>query len=117
MKGPHPLIPMFSALGFCPRLPTENDLTISSQTSQFIPFKDICEEGPQERFKCSKFFQAQEAYHFFERGFLSNGIQFKSRQRCDTLNILYKIKNVVLFGNLAFKSFFASLLSAEPNEP
>ncbi|KAG1543416.1 hypothetical protein G6F49_011353 [Rhizopus delemar] len=57
MKGFHPLIPMFSALDSCPRLPTENELTISSQTSLLIPFKDICEEDPQEKFKFSKFLQ------------------------------------------------------------
>ncbi|KAG1630255.1 hypothetical protein G6F44_011393 [Rhizopus delemar] len=66
---------MFSALDSCPRLPTENDLTVSSQTSLLIPFKDICEEDPQEKFKFSKFRQAQKAYHFFERDFLSNAEQ------------------------------------------
>ncbi|KAG1607039.1 hypothetical protein G6F46_012583 [Rhizopus delemar] len=116
MKGLHPLIPMFSALGSCPRLPTENDLTISSQTSLLIPFKDICEEDPQEKFKFSKFLQAQKAYHFFEHDFLSNGIQFKSRQHCGSPNILQKIKNAVLTGNLIFKPYFASLLSAEQQD-
>ncbi|KAG1623483.1 hypothetical protein G6F45_010931 [Rhizopus arrhizus] len=118
MKGLHPLIPMFSALDSCPRLPTENDLTVSSQTSLLIPFKDICEEDPQEKFKFSKFRQAQKAYHFFERDFLSNGIQFKNRQYCGSPNILQKkkIKNAVLTGNLAFKPYFASLLSAEQHD-
>ncbi|EIE79876.1 hypothetical protein G6F55_012727 [Rhizopus delemar] len=116
MKGLHPLIPMFSALDSCPRLPTENDLTISSQTSLLIPFKDICEEDPQEKFKFSKFLQAQKAYHFFEQDFLSNGIQFKSRQHCGSPNILQKIKNAVLTGNLIFKPYFASLLSAEQQD-
>ncbi|KAG1577598.1 hypothetical protein G6F48_012568 [Rhizopus delemar] len=104
------------ALDSCPRLPTENDLTISSQTSLLIPFKDICEEDPQEKFKFSKFLQAQKAYHFFEQDFLSNGIQFKSRQHCGSPNILQKIKNAVLTGNLIFKPYFASLLSAEQQD-
>ncbi|EIE91397.1 hypothetical protein RO3G_16108 [Rhizopus delemar RA 99-880] len=116
MKGLHPLIPMFSALDSCPRLSTENDLTISSQTSLLIPFKDICEEDPQEKFKFSKFLQAQKAYHFFEQDFLSNGIQFKSRQHYGSPNILQKIKNAVLTGNLIFKPYFASLLSAEQQD-
>ncbi|KAG0785187.1 hypothetical protein G6F22_008045 [Rhizopus arrhizus] len=107
---------MFSALDSCPRLPTENDLIISAQTSLLIPFKDICEEDPQENFKFSKFLQTQKAYHFFERDFLSNGIQFKSRQHCGPRNLLQKIKNAVLTGNLIFKSYFASLLSAEQHD-
>jgi hypothetical protein len=57
MNGPHPLIPMFSALDSSPRLPTENYLIISSKTSLLIPFKDICEEDPQENFRFSKFLQ------------------------------------------------------------
>ncbi|EIE89817.1 hypothetical protein RO3G_14528 [Rhizopus delemar RA 99-880] len=113
MKGLHPLIPMFSALDSCPRLPTENDLTIPPQTSLILLFKDICEEDPQEKFKFRKFLQAQKAYHFFEQDFLSNGIQFKSRQHCGSPNILQKIKNAILTGNLTFKPYFASLLSAE----
>ncbi|EIE78293.1 hypothetical protein G6F46_009290 [Rhizopus delemar] len=116
MKGLHPLLPMFSALDSCPRLPTENDLTISSQTSLLISFKDICEEDPQEKFKFSMFLQAQKAYHFFERDFLSNGIQFKNGQHCGSPNILQKIKNAVLTGNLIFKPYFASLLSAEQHD-
>ncbi|KAG1041106.1 hypothetical protein G6F43_012167 [Rhizopus delemar] len=107
---------MFSALDSCPHLPTENDLTISPQTSLLILFKDICEEGPQEKFKFNKFLQAQKAYHFFERDFLSNGIQFKNSQDCGSLNILQKIKNAVLTGNLTFKPYFASLLSAEQQD-
>jgi hypothetical protein len=116
MKGQHPLVPMFSALDSCPRLPTENDLIISSQTSLLIPFKDICEEDPQENFKFSKLLQTQKAYHFFERDFLSNGIQFKNRQHCDSPNLLQKIKNAVLTGNFTFKSYFASLLSTEQHD-
>ncbi|EIE91219.1 hypothetical protein RO3G_15930 [Rhizopus delemar RA 99-880] len=100
MKGLHPLIPMFSALDSYPRLPTENDLTIASQTSLLIPFKDICEEDPQEKFKFSKFLRAQKAYHFFRRDFLSNGIQFKNRQHCDSPNILQKIKMLFLLETL-----------------
>jgi hypothetical protein len=107
---------MFSALDSCPRLPTENGLIISSQTSLLIPFKDICEEDPQENFKFSKFLQTQKTYHFFERDFLSNGIQFKNRQHCGSPNLLQKIKNAVLTGNLTFKSYFASLLSAEQQD-
>jgi hypothetical protein len=107
---------MFSALDSSPRLPTENDLIISSQTSLLIPFKDRCEEDPQENFKFSKFLQTQKAYHFFERDFLSNGLQFKNRQHCDSPNLLQKIKNAVLTGNLTFKSYFASLLSAEQQD-
>jgi hypothetical protein len=103
-------------LDSCPCLPTENDLTISSQTSLLIPFKDICEEDSQEKFKFSKFLQAQKAHHFFERDFLSNGIQFKNRQHCDSPNLLQKIKNALLTGNLNFKPYFASLLSAEQHD-
>ncbi|KAG0915669.1 hypothetical protein G6F33_003124 [Rhizopus arrhizus] len=116
MKGHHPLIPMFSALDSCPRLPTENDLIISAQTSLLVPFKDRCEEDPQENFKFSKFLQTQKAYHFFERDFLSNGLQFKNRQHCGSPNLLQKIKNAVLTGNLTFKPYFASLLSAEQHD-
>ncbi|KAG1453854.1 hypothetical protein G6F55_007920 [Rhizopus delemar] len=107
---------MLSTLDSCPRLPTENNLTISSQTSPLIPFKVICEEDSQEKFKFSKFLQAQKACHFFERDFLSNGIQFKNRQHCGSPNILQKIKNAVLTGNLTFKPYFASLLSAEQQD-
>ncbi|KAG1512090.1 hypothetical protein G6F52_010493 [Rhizopus delemar] len=113
MKGLHSLTPMFSALDTCPRLPTENDLTVSPQTSLLLPFKDICEEDPQGNFKFSKFLQAQKAYHFFEQDFLLNGIQFKNRQHCGSPNILQKIKYAVLTGNLTFKPYFASLLSTE----
>ncbi|KAG1136587.1 hypothetical protein G6F37_011841 [Rhizopus arrhizus] len=116
MKGQYSLVPMFSALDSCPRFPTENVLIISSQTSLLIPFKNICEEDPQEKFKFSKFLQAQKAYHFFERDFLSNGLQFKNRQHCGSPNLLQKIKNAVLTGNLTFKSYFASLLSAEQHD-
>ncbi|KAG0736043.1 hypothetical protein G6F22_011328 [Rhizopus arrhizus] len=55
------------ALDFHLRSPDENDLTISSQTSLIISFRDICKEDPQETFKLSKFLQAQKAYHFFEQ--------------------------------------------------
>ncbi|KAG0864261.1 hypothetical protein G6F16_011161 [Rhizopus arrhizus] len=116
MKSIHPLIPMFSALDSCSCLPIESDLIISSQTSLLIPFKDRCEEDPQENFKFSKFLQTQKAYHFFERDFLSNGIQFKNRQHCGSPNLLQKIKNAVLTGNLTFKSYFASLLSAKQQD-
>ncbi|KAG1049710.1 hypothetical protein G6F43_007979 [Rhizopus delemar] len=116
MKGLHPLLPMFSALDSCPRLPTENDLTISSQTSLLIPFKDICEEDPQEKFKFSMFLQAQKAYHFFERDFLSNGIQFKTDNIVALPMFYKKTKNAVLTGNLTFKPYFASLLSAEQHD-
>ncbi|KAG0980624.1 hypothetical protein G6F29_007682 [Rhizopus arrhizus] len=107
---------MFSTLDSCPRLPTENGPIISSQTSLLIPFKDICEEDPQENFNFSKFLQTQKEYHFFERDFLSNGIQFKNRQHCGSPNLLQKIKNAVLTGNLTFKSYFASLLSAKQQD-
>lgn len=36
-------------------------------------------------------------------------------QHCGSLSILQKIKNATLIGNLNFKSFVASLLSAELN--
>ena len=67
MKGLHSLTPMFSPLDTCPRSPTETDLIISPQSSLFIPFKDLRKEDPQEKFKFSKFLQAQKVYHFFER--------------------------------------------------
>jgi hypothetical protein len=68
-EGPPSTSPIFSALDSCPRLPTENGMTIAPQTRLLIPFKDICKEDSQERFKFSKFLQAQKAYHFFEQGF------------------------------------------------
>ena len=43
-------------------------------------------------------------------------MQFKNRQHYDSPNILQKIKNAIFTGNLTFKQFFASLLSAEPND-
>ncbi|EIE80334.1 hypothetical protein RO3G_05039 [Rhizopus delemar RA 99-880] len=112
MKGLHPLIPMFSALDSCPRLPTENNLEISPQTSLLLPFNDICKEDQQGKFKFSKFLQAQKAYHFF-----SNVGQFNNKQHCGSLNFPQKIKNAILNDNLIFKPFFLHfLLSSEPNE-
>jgi hypothetical protein len=78
---------MFSILDPYPRSPAESDLTISSQTNLLILFKDICEEGPQEKFKFNKFLQAQKVYHFFEQYFFSNSVQFKNRQNCGSPNI------------------------------
>ncbi|KAG1147936.1 hypothetical protein G6F46_007080 [Rhizopus delemar] len=85
---------MFSALDS----PTESNLTTSPQASLPIPFKDICEEDPQEKFKFSKFLQVQKAYHFFEQDFVFN------------------VQNAVSYGYLTFKPFFASLLSSVPND-
>lgn len=69
MKDPHPLIFMFDAPGFRARSIAKSDLTISLQASLAIPFKDICQEDSQEKFKFSKHLQAQKAYHFFEQSF------------------------------------------------
>ena len=90
MKGLYSLIPVFSALASCPRSSTKSYLTLSPQTSLLLPFKDIYEEDQEEKFKFSKFLQAQKAYNFFERDFLSNVGQFNNRQHCGSPNFSQK---------------------------